>query len=186
MASLDPLRAALNVPLADAVLTRRSRRVGLGMRVPDGPLAYESPHAPVPLTELEEAFLVWIGTGVTGLALADLPTDGISWMHGFSGRSWPCSCNSHSTELFFTNADGLNLVRLGEDTPDDVSVFGGKDDDAVIATVLDRFRAATTRLEDGRADLPKGEPGLFGFNAWNVNQPGTTLFVPVTNTRSST
>jgi hypothetical protein len=178
----DALRAAFQVPLAEAVFSRRSRRVGLGMRIPDGPLAYESPHAPLALSEAEEAFLVWIGTGVTGLALADLPTNGISWMHGFSGRSWPCSCNSHSTELFFTNDRGVHLVRLGEQTPDDVSVFAGRSEDDAMQEMLARFRAATTRLEDGRADLPRGEPGLFGFNAWNVNQPGTTLFVPVTNT----
>jgi hypothetical protein len=182
MSQFDALKAALGVPLADAVFTRRSRRVGLGMRIPDGPLAYESPHAPVGLSELEEAFLVWVGTGVTGLALADLPTDGIAWMHGFSGRSWPCSCNSHSTELFFTNDAGLHLVHLGEDTPDDVAIFAGRTEDEVIEGLVSRFRAATTTLVSGRADLPRGEPGLFAFNAWNVNQPGTTLFVPVTNT----
>ncbi len=44
------------------------------------------------------------------------------------------------------------------------------------------FREARETLEEGRADLPTGEPGLFAFNAWNVNRPGTTLFVPVTNT----
>ncbi len=182
MRRLDPLRDAFAVPLAEAVLTRRSRRVGLGMQIPDGPLAYVSPHAPVPLSELEQAFLVWIGTGVTGLALADLPTDGIAWMHGFSGRSWPCSCNSHSTELLFTDDHGIHLVKLGEETPDDVAVFAGRSDDAVISDLVSRFRAATSRLEDGRADLPSGEPGLFAFNAWNVNQPGSTLFVPVTDT----
>jgi len=179
---LDPLRDAFAVPLAEAVFTRRSRRVGLGMQVPDGPLAYVSPHAPVALSDLEQAFLVWIGTGVTGLALADLPTDGIAWMHGFSGRSWPCSCNSHSTELFFTDDHGLHLVKLGEETPDDVAVFAGRAEQELIDDLLRRFRAATSRLEQGRADLPSGEPGLFAFNAWNVNQPGSTLFVPVTDT----
>ncbi len=178
----DQMREAFQVPFAETILTRRSRRVGLGMSVPDGPLQYASPHPPMPLSEWEEAFLVWMGTGVTGLALADLPTDGISWMHGFSGRSWPCSCNSHSTELFFTNDSGLHLVRLGEDTPEEVSVFARQSDDERFAELLGRFRAATTTLSPGRADLPTGEPGLFGFNAWNVNQPGTTLFVPVTNT----
>jgi hypothetical protein len=179
---LDPLRDAFAVPLAEAVFTRRSRRVGLGMQVPDGPLAYVSPHAPVALSDLEQAFLVWIGTGVTGLALADLPTDGIAWMHGFSGRSWPCSCNSHSTELFFTDDHGLHLVKLGEETPDDVAVFAGRAEHELIDDLLRRFRLATSSLEDGRADLPTGEPGLFAFNAWNVNQPGSTLFVPVTDT----
>ena len=103
-------------------------------------------------------------------------------MHGFSGRSWPCSCNSHSTELLFTDDHGIHLVKLGEETPDDVAVFAGRSDDAVIDDLVRRFRAATSRLEEGRADLPSGEPGLFAFNAWNVNQPGSTLFVPVTDT----
>jgi feruloyl-CoA synthase len=44
---------------------RRSRRFGLG---------FESAHAPVPLTELEEALLVGAGAGFTGLAFWDLPT----------------------------------------------------------------------------------------------------------------
>lgn len=182
MGEFDRLTDAFEVPLAEAIFTRRSRRVGLGMRVPDGPLAYESGHDPVPLDPLEEAFLVWLGTGVTGLALCDLPTDGIAWMHGFSGRSWPCSCNSHSTELFFTNDEGTFVTRLGEDTPDDPQVFVGMDRAARDEELVRRFRASTTKLADGRADLPRGEPGLFGFNAWNVNQPGTTLFIPVTNT----
>ncbi len=177
----DPFAQAFEVSLAEAVFSRRSRRVGLGMRIPDGPLAYESPHAPVGLDELEEAFLVWLGTGVTGLALADLPTDGIAWMHGFAGRSWPCSCNSHSTELVFTNDHGTFLTRLGEETPDEPRVFAADDDAGVRRELVARFRAATHRLGDARADLPTGEPGLFAFNAWNANRPGSTLFIPVTD-----
>ena len=38
------------------------------------------------------------------------------------------------------------------------------------------------RLSEGRAPLPTTLPGLFDFNQWNANQPGTTLFIPVTNT----
>ena len=180
--STDPFHGAFDVSLAESIFTRRSRRVGLGMTVPDGPLAYTSPHSPVSLDPLEEAFLVWLGTGVTGLALCDLPTDGIAWMHGFSGRSWPCSCNSHSTELFYTNDEGIFTTRLGEDTPDEPQVFAALDDDARRDELVRRFRSSTTKLADGRADLPTGEPGLFGFNAWNANQPGSTLFIPVTNT----
>ncbi|HJZ61967.1 MAG TPA: hypothetical protein VKD47_07430 [Miltoncostaeaceae bacterium] len=178
----EGIRSAFGTGLAEAVLSRRSRRFGLGMTLPDGPLAYVSEHPALPLSELEEAFLVWVGTGVTGLALAELPPDGIAWMHGFSGRAWPCSCNSHSTELFYTNDAGLHLVRLGEETPDRVSVFAGMGEAEALGEMLARLRASTTTLEAGRADLPRGEPGLFDFNAWNVNQPGTTLFIPVTNT----
>jgi hypothetical protein len=178
--SLPPgLREALEMPLADAILSRRSRRFGLGMSLPSGPLAHTSGSDPVPLAELEEAVLVWLGTGVTGLALGDLPPDGLSWMHRWIGRSWPCSVNSHSTELFFTNDAGLHVVRLRGREPDEVPADA--DADAGDA-MLHLFRGARLTLEEGRADLPTGEPGLFAFNAWNVNRPGTSLFIPVTNT----
>jgi hypothetical protein len=178
------LAAAFDVGLAEAILTRRSRRFGLGMTLPEGPLAHRSGAEPVPLTELEEAVLVWLGTGTTGLALGDLPPDGLSWMHRWVGRAWPCSCNSHSTELFYTNDDGLHVVRLQGRDPEGgaTSPFAGASEAEALETMLALFRASRTTLEQGRADLPTGEPGLFAFNAWNVNQPGTSLFIPVTNT----
>ena len=180
----DGLQAALSFGLADAVLTRRSRRMGLGMELPDGPLAFRSAHRAVPLSEMEEAFLVWLGTGTTGLALGDLPRDGLSWMHGWNGRAWPCSVNSHSTELFYTNDDGLHLVRLRERALEDAgaSPFAGRSQEQIQQTVTELFRASRETLEPTRADLPTGEPGLFNFNSWNANQPGTSLFIPVTNT----
>ena len=180
----DGLRHALDFPLVDAVFNRRSRRFGLGMNLDHGPLAHTSSHPPLPLSEMEEAFLAWVGTGVTGLALGDLPQDGLAWMVGFGGRSWPCSCNSHSTELFFTNDTGLYALRLGEWLPPEAetALLAGKPREEQVATLLRLFRERAVRLEPGRADLPKGEPGLFAFNDWNANQPGTTLFVPVTNT----
>lgn len=176
--------SAFATGLADAIFSRRSRRFGLGMELPEGPLAHRSDADPVPLSELEEAFLVWLGTGTTGLALGDLPPDGLSWMHRWIGRSWPCSCNSHSTELFYTNDDGLHVVRLQGLDPDDgrISGLAGRSDEDALGLMLDRFRASRLTLEPGRADLPTGEPGLFAFNAWNVNRPGTSLFIPVTNT----
>src|SRR5262245_34556766 len=65
----DQLR---NFPLLTALRDRRSRRFGLGMKIPDGPLAYQSRHKPTPLTEDEEAALVFAACGITGHALADL------------------------------------------------------------------------------------------------------------------
>src|ERR1041385_3329290 len=58
--------------LLTALKERRSRRFGLGMKIPGGPLAYESRHKTRPLTEDEEAALVFAACGVTGNALADL------------------------------------------------------------------------------------------------------------------
>ena len=59
-------------PLLTALRERRSRRFGLGMKIPGGPLAYQSRHQPVPLSEEEEAALVFAACGITGHALADL------------------------------------------------------------------------------------------------------------------
>src|SRR5262247_1055009 len=59
-------------PLLDALLKRRSRRFGLGMAMAKGPLAFQSRHAPFPLTEEEEACLAFAAAGVTGRALLDL------------------------------------------------------------------------------------------------------------------
>ena len=60
-------------PLFEAIYGRRSRRLGLGFEMPEGPFRYKSAHAPVPLTELEEALLVGAGAGFTGPAFWDLP-----------------------------------------------------------------------------------------------------------------
>ncbi len=178
------LDEALNFGFMDAVFTRRSRRFGLGMEIKDGTLKHKSRHKPVPLSELEEAFLIWAGTGMTGLSLGDLPRTGISWLFQWTGRSWPCSCNSHSTELFYTNDSGLYMVKLHDQMPPpgETSLFQGKSDEEKLERIKELFRNSLIKLEDSRADLPKGEPGLFDFNSWNANQPGTTFFVPVTNT----
>lgn len=180
----EGLNVALNFGFMDSIFTRRSRRFGLGMEINDGTLKHKSAHKPVPLTELEEAFLIWSGTGMTGLSLGDLPRTGISWLIQWTGRSWPCSCNSHSTELFYTNDNGVYMVKLHDMMPEpgETSIFPGKSEEEKMEKVLKLFRSSLIKLEDRRADLPKGEPGLFDFNAWNCNKPGTTFFVPVTNT----
>ncbi len=179
----EGLNAALNFGLLDSIFTRRSRRFGLGMEIKEGTLTHKSRFEPVPLTELEEAFLIWAGTGMTGLSLGDMPKSGISWLFQWTGRSWPCSCNSHSTELFYTNDNGVYVVKLFDLMPEqgETSIFPGKSDQEKLEKVLQLFRKSQMKLQDGRADLPKGEPGLFDFNVWNTNKPGTTFFIPVTN-----
>lgn len=37
------------------------------------------------------------------------------------------------------------------------------------------------QLANGRLSIPRRTPPLFGHNLWNCNQPGTTLFMPVTD-----
>jgi len=176
--------SAFNFGLLDAIFTRRSRRFGLGMEIADGKMKYKSRINPIPLKDIEETILIWAGTGMTGLSLGDLPRTGISWLFQWTGRSWPCSCNSHSTELFYTNDNGMYMVKLFDLMPDEsrASIFEGISDEEKLEKIGKLFKKSMIKIEDGRADLPKGEPGLFDFNSWNVNKPGTTLFIPVTNT----
>ncbi|NIP29469.1 MAG: hypothetical protein GTO02_03740, partial [Candidatus Dadabacteria bacterium] len=130
---------AANYSLLDSIFSRRSRRFGLGMEIPEGTLQYKSKYAPHPLSDLEEAFLVWAGTGTTGLSLGDMPRTGISWLFQWTGRSWPCSCNSHSTELFYTNDEGIYMVRLFDLMPDDTSIFTSLSREKQLDKMLELF-----------------------------------------------
>ncbi len=179
------LADALTYPFFQSVFDRKSRRVGLGMTVGSDVIEYASPYEPVPLTELEEALLCIAGTGLTGLNLGDLdPVRGMSTLVQWTTRTWPSSCSNHGTELFFTNDDGLYMLKMFDLLPEpgEMSTLSGKSLDAQVEGVLDLYRRAKVQLSPGRAPLPTTLPGLFDFNQWNANQPGTTLFVPVTNT----
>lgn len=180
----DGLADALTYPYFQSVFDRKSRRVGLGMTVGSDVIPYESPYEPVPLTELEEALLVMAGAGLNGLALADLdPVRGMSTLVQWTNRTWPSACSNHGTELFWSNDEGLWWLNIFGMVPEpgEISTLSGLSLERQADILVDMFRRARVKLEDGRAKLPTTLPGLFDFNQWNANKPGTTLFVPVTN-----
>ena len=189
-ALLDPHTAGagvvdgLNYPFFQAVWDRKSRRVGLGMEITTGPLGYTSPYAPIPLSDTEEALLLMAATGLNGLNLGDIdPTQGADALVQWTARTWPSSCSNHGTELFFTNDDGvffLDMWRLLPE-PGELSTLSGKSVEAQVEKVIELTGRAKVRLADSRAQLPTGLPGLFVFNHWNANKPGSTLFLPVSN-----
>lgn len=175
---------ALNYPFFQTVFDRKSRRVGLGMTVGSDVIPYESPYEPVPLTELEEALIVMAGTGLMGLSLADLdPVRGASTLVQWTSRSWPSSCNNHGTELFWSNDEGLWWLNIRDMQPEpgEVATLSGKSVDYQADYLVDMFRRARVQLKEGRGELPTTLPGLFDFNQWNANKPGTMLLLPVTN-----
>jgi hypothetical protein len=177
------LHDALAYPFFQSVFDRKSRRMGLGMEMP-GTLAYSSPYEPVPLTELEEALLLVAGTGLTGLNLGDIdPSMGADAMVQWTARTWPSSCSNHGTELFFTNDQGTWFLDMWNLMPEDgeVSTLQGKPIEAQVEWILNLVRGAKKQLSPERAQMPTGLPGLFVFNHWNANKPGTTLFLPVSN-----
>lgn len=175
---------ALTYPYFQSVFDRKSRRVALGMTVESNVIEYSSPYEPVPLSELEEALLVMAGTGLNGLALADLdPHRGMSTLVQWTNRTWPSACSNHGTELFWSNDAGLWWLDIFKMVPEpgEVSTLSGHSLEEQADLIVDLFRRAKVRLHEGRAQLPTELPGLFDFNHWNANKPGTSLFVPVTN-----
>jgi hypothetical protein len=154
------------------------------MTVGSDVIPYESPYEPIPLTELEEALLVMAGAGLNGLALADLdPVRGMSTLVQWTNRTWPSACSNHGTELFWSNDEGLWWLNIFGMVPEpgEISMVSGLSLEQQGDFVVELYRRARVKLKDGRAELPTTLPGLFDFNHWNANKPGTTLFVPVTN-----
>jgi hypothetical protein len=178
------LMDALNYPFFQTIFDRKSRRVGLGMTVESDVLTYSSPYEPVPLDELEEALICMAATGLSGLALGDLdPARGMSTLVQWTNRTWPSACSNHGTELFFTNDRGTYMLDMFGLVPEagEVATVAGKPVEQQVDYILELYRRARVEIHPHRAPLPTTLPGLFDFNQWNANKPGTTLFIPVTN-----
>src|ERR1019366_10304506 len=107
-------------PLLPAPRERRSRLFGRGMKIPAGPLAYESKHKPRPLTEDEEASLVFAACGITEHALADLcyaKGGGGGIMAGLVARTVASGDGLQTVALIVINDEGAWLVRRPRELP---------------------------------------------------------------------
>ena len=164
----------------DALRDRRSRRFGLGMKIPGGPLAYQSAFAPAPLSEAEEAALVFAACGITGHATADLcyaPEHGGNIMAGLVGRTIASGDAIQTVSLMVLSDRGVNWIKRPQDFP-------GSEIDALIAlgrrgdfeTLYERSRV---RVKQGRVS-PRMEP-LYNLNVnqWSLFAPGTSYFLPI-------
>ncbi len=141
-------------PLFEALYGRRSRRFGLGFEMPEGPFRYRSAHAPVPLSELEEALLVGAGAGFTGLALWELPTP--APYRRRSGRTFPTTTPGGHTALFFTNDAGLYVLDhdVAASKPREIETADERE------KILASYRAQRRELGRGRLDIPRRVPPL--------------------------
>src|SRR6266568_2315689 len=107
-------------PLLTALRERRSRRFGLGMKIPAGPLAFGSRHQPKPLSEDEEAALVFAACGITGHALADLcyaSGEGGNIMGGLIARTIASGDGLQTVALVVTNDQATWLIRPPRQLP---------------------------------------------------------------------
>jgi hypothetical protein len=169
-----------NYSLLNALKERRSRRFGLGMKIPAGPLAFQSHHQPRPLTEDEEATLVFSACGVTGHALADLcyaPGGGGSIMAGLVARTIASGDGLQTVNLMVINDHSTHFVRKPREMPAaEIPTFIelGKRDE-----FTELYRRSRVKIKDSRS-APPIEP-LFNINAnkWSAHAPGTTYFLPI-------
>jgi hypothetical protein len=167
-------------PLLTALRERRSRRFGVGMKIPDGALAFESRHKPAPLNEDAEAALVFAACGITGHALADLcyaKDGGGSIMAGLVARTIASGDGLQTVSLVVTNDEATYLIRKPRELPateiPQLIELGRRGE------FTEFFRRCRVKIKDGRTTTPT-EP-LFNINAnrWSAHAPGTSYFLPI-------
>ena len=173
--------------LFEALLNRRSRRFGLGMSIPAGPLQYTSARKPVPLTEEEEAALAFAASGITGYALADLSYDdgqGGSMLAGRLGRTIASADAVNTSAVIVTNDRATYLLKRPQDFPS--AELPTLIKLAREGALLDLYRRSRIKLSDGRTAPPLDAQHNFSINQWSLYAPGTTYFLPVIETTALT
>ncbi len=179
----DPFSATL----FEVLLSRRSRRVGLGMSIPAGPFRFTSQHAPVPLTEDEEAALAFAACGVTGYALADLSYgagEGGSMLAGRLGRTVASPDAVNAVSVLITNDRGTWLLKRPQDFA--ATEFLELVRLAQNGSLTDLYRRVRIQLSDKRTAPPLDPGHNFSINRWSLYAPGTTYFLPIIETTALT
>ncbi len=181
--SRDLLSQAWDYPLGQAIAGRRSRRFGLGMELPGGPMAFKSRHDPFPLSEAEQTLLICAATGVTGWNFGIPYTTGTPDTHAsyamrFTGRASPTGAAVGTPELFYTDDHGIYMVKTRDLAPEIEQPATETDE---LQQMMRQVNGATVKLSDTRLQTPRQAPHISEHNLWNANLPGTTLFMPVTD-----
>jgi hypothetical protein len=175
-------------PLFEALLRRRSRRVGLGAALDRGPLAFTSASPPDPLTADETAALVFAAAGVTGPVIADLPIgrpEPADTGSGFGevmmqlvGRTVPSGDANHGVALIVSDAGGTWYVRRPQDIA--TAEIAGLVDAARAGRFAEVYAAMRVRIAPGRVRIARRDE--MPFNRSSEGEPGTTTFLPVAET----
>lgn len=182
--------------------TVRSRRVGRGYRIDSGtefkhpvtgraqkqaagPMQFVSKKDPVPLTKVEEALIAWAACGPNGLVAWDISLDGgfheLTWI---AGRTTPHPGNTLATDLLIINDEGAFIYRPTKKREKHIEIQGEADYDKILRW----YEEDTTQILDERPqiDFAMRAPGapnatLMGPYQINMNMPGTTWFIPLTD-----
>jgi hypothetical protein len=150
------------------------------MNIPGGPLAYQSRRPPAPLTEDEEAALVFAACGITGHALADLcyePDGGGNIMAGLVARTIASGDGLQTVGLIITNDEATYLVRRPREMP--AVEIPELIELARRGAFTELYRRLRVKIKDGRAAPPTAPLFNINANSWSAHAPGTTCFLPV-------
>jgi hypothetical protein len=181
----EPEKQLAHYSLLDALLARRSRRFGKGMRLNGGPLAYASAHEPAPLSLAEEATLAFAASGITGYTMAELPyqagdvaeAGGGNIIVHLVGRTTFSADAAHLVTVFVLNDDGVWLLKRPQDYPRlEVPELV---EAAREQRWLDLYEKSRVRIADRRLDVPREPPFVPPFNKWSANVRGATYFLPI-------
>lgn len=181
-ASAEGLEALSDYPLLDALLERRSRRFSEGMEIEGGPTAYTSDQDPRPLTETEQALLVFAACGITGPALADwsyADDAGGNMMARFVGRTISSPDAVQTMAMVVIDDEATWLARRPQDmSPREVADVIEKTRDG---DFVEAWRTMRVKLADGRRAPPTEPPYNVAPNQWSLYAEGTTYFLPITD-----
>lgn len=182
------LARLFSASLLQTILERRTRRVSRGTSVRWKTTSYSSPHAPQPLSPIEEDVLIVIASGITGVVRHDGPLAAsrdeqelATPFLNLLGRSASSPDNSQPTHFVMINDHGVWLIRrpgsdelrdVWSDLPLDPADWAEMDWHVAAGSV--RHRLSTDRL-----DFPRRFPFYLGWNKQLSNRPGTTLFLPL-------
>lgn len=137
-----------------------------------GPMAYESHHAGLPLTEEEEALLAFAACGVTGYALADLFFDrgqGGTILTGVVGRTVPSGDAIRTCSLIVMNRQATYYVKRPQDFPPEVIPELAKL--AEQENYVELYRRSRVKICDGRANPPLQPFFNLNCNQWSLYDP---------------
>ncbi len=181
----EPEKQLAQYSLLDALLARRSRRFGKGMRLNGGPLAYESIYEPTPLSLVEESILAFTACGITGYTMGELPYDtgdvaeagGGNIIMNFVGRTVFSADAAHLVSVFVLNDEGVWMLKRPQDYPRlEVPELV---DSAHQHRWVELYEKSRVRIADQRLDVPREPPFVPPFNKWSANVHGTTYFLPI-------
>jgi len=175
IAERKEVKRLFKFPLLEAIAKRRTRRFPVGCTAAAGSMQHQSLNPPLALNDIETAILCWVGGGITGAVASDLTTKGMgntfcTWL----GRPFGSPCNSNNTKLFFTNDEGVFLYD-----PKEATKVVEIETEADWEKIMKYFREDRLKIQDAR--LVMAPEGVLRGQHWNINQPGTTVFMPIVN-----